>query len=175
MKPGMKEMKAGRMLPVSMYTPPPRLSLSPPTPARTHAHTHTHHPCPYIHLLYGAHSPWASLPQAWALALPILGPSGGALSRCGRTGGKDRGGGSRRPPEAKGMSLRARPKAPRPWLRQGEAGALRGKQRGSPPSCPNAAQRPGAPTAAIPSAPGARRPPGARASAGDSDLYWNLV
>lgn len=34
MKPGMKEMKAGRMLPVSMYTSPP--PASPPPPPRTH-------------------------------------------------------------------------------------------------------------------------------------------
>lgn len=99
---------------------------------------------------------------------PISRPPGGELSRCRRTGGQNRGGELRRPPGAKGMSLRARPKAPRPWLRQE-------RPQRSEASSANAAQLPGAPAAAIRSAPKAPRPPGARAAAGDSGLCWNLV
>lgn len=158
-QPEMKEKKTGRMLPVAM---------------------HPHLPSPHT-----LSTPLLSLytlilPGLVALGIPAPGLGAGAphpappppprreLSRCGRTGGQNRGGESRRPPEAKGMSLRARPKAPRPWLRQE-------RPERSEASSANAAPLPGAPTAAIPSAPKAPRPPGARAAAGNSDLCWNLV
>lgn len=149
LKPGMEEMKAGRML----KSPRSQLPCTPVPP-------HTPHSLPASRPV--PISIYTCPAGAIALDIPPPGPGCWDSSLRGPWAGtrqvwKDR----RQGDGGAGRGGRLRPTGcpyvpglkPRTEAAPGEAGALGGKPRRSPRSCPNAAQRPGAPTAASPSAP----------------------
>lgn len=97
LKPGMKEMKAGRML----RSPPSHFPCIPPT------HAHTLHPAP-VSVYSCSVGPIRPISPGHLCAGP------------GRTEGRDHGGGARRLPEAPGKSL-----LPMLAAAPGEAGSFR--------------------------------------------------
>ena len=153
LKPGMKKMKAGRMLrsrlPFSMDPLSPRIPCT-LRPAR---------PPPCLRLFRGAHSLWASRP--WPGALPSL-----RVPRPLHQVQKDR----RQGPRGWVRQLPEAMRSPRVPQALGCA-RLRTLAKQLPSEMPVLGhhRRP------LPAHPRAPRPPGARDPAGYLDLYWDLV